>query len=228
MNALIYIGLPKALREALQHLASRERIDFLTESIQEQLRLADPTSTENPLGPDFDVENTNSLDIGWSEGVEDLRDLTEEQLWTILGIPDRKIPLFNDTVDPQGVHDPWTEEGRVWLDSGNGEPLLLRQYQLVGVVKMVQNAFAGMPVLLMDAVGLGKTIQVIAVIAILNWYREYHDKHSRFPGTFGESPFSGKLIVTLMSLSNQPASSGEKASPTSLVYQLRSLSPYLS
>jgi SNF2 family DNA or RNA helicase len=200
MNDFIYIGLPKALREALQYLASRERIDFLTESIQEQLRLADPTSTEDALDLDFDVENTNSLDIGWSEGIEDLRDLTEGELWAILGIPDKKIPLFNGTLDPQGVHDPWTEEGRVWLESGNGEPLLLRQYQLVGVVKMVQNAFAGKPVLLMDAVGLGKTIQVIAVIAVLSWYREYYDQHNRFPGAFGEFPFSGKFIVTLMSL----------------------------
>jgi SNF2 family DNA or RNA helicase len=199
-NDFMNEGLPRALRDALQYLASQERIDFLADSIQEQLRLADPNSTEDPMGPDFDVENTNGLDIGWSEGVEELRGLPEEELWRILGIPDQRIPLFNATLDLQGVHDPWTEDGRQWLESGNGEPLLLRQYQLVGVVKMVQNAFAGKSVLLMDAVGLGKTIQVIAAIAVLAWYLEYYDEHNRFPGAFGEFMFSSKFIITPMPL----------------------------
>lgn len=191
MNAAVNIGLPKALREALQYLASREQIDLLKESIHEQLRLADPASTENTMGPDFDVDNADALDIEWSEGVEDLSSLSEDELWQYLGIPDKKIPFFNAYVDPQGVHDPWSEEGRQWLKSRrHREPLLLRPYQVVGVVKNVSNAFAGKAILLMDAVGLGKTIQVIATIAILTYYREYYDAHGKFPGAFGMFLFS--------------------------------------
>ena len=43
---------------------------------------------------------------------------------------------------------------------------------------MLQRAFDGNPILLMDGVGIGKTFQVIGFIACLAY---------KFPGTFGES-----------------------------------------
>jgi SNF2 family DNA or RNA helicase len=114
--------------------------------------------------------------------------MSEDHLWTLLGIPDRRLPFFNTLQDPYGNHDPWTEEGEGWFkSSGRGEHLALRWHQLVGVTKMVQNVFSGKPILLMDEVGLGKTIQVTALIAILAFYREYYTANGCFPGKIGKS-----------------------------------------
>jgi hypothetical protein len=148
----------------------------------------DPQSGEVSPAPDFDPDAGPPLDVNWSEGVEEFNSMSADELWEYLGLPDKIIPFFNPRLDPDSVLDPWTADGRVWFASEeNGTPLALRLYQLVGVAKMLLNAFLGMPVLLMDAVGLGKTIQLIAVIAILTYYREYYLVHGRFPGAFGGS-----------------------------------------
>ena len=59
------------------------------------------------------------------------------------------------------------------------EDFTLRWHQLVGVVKMLECAMCSQPVLLMDDVGLGKTVQVLAFFAMLAYYRQrYKDKNS--------------------------------------------------
>ena len=52
---------------------------------------------------------------------------------------------------------------------------------------MLERAFDGKPVLLMDGVGLGKTLQVIGMIACLVFYHESFKKAGKFPGHFGQS-----------------------------------------
>jgi hypothetical protein len=127
------------------------------------------------------------IDVEWSEGVEEFHDLSMDDLWALLGLAEKAVPFFNATQDPFSNNDPWTKEGHQWLKE-NGKDLELRWHQLVGVVKMLYNAFAGRPVLLMDEVGLGKTIQLTACIAILAYYRDYYATHQRFPGAFGALP----------------------------------------
>ncbi|KAG1772227.1 P-loop containing nucleoside triphosphate hydrolase protein [Suillus placidus] len=160
--------LPKPLRQALSFLATQQDITLLAASIQDQLKLCDPEAVPAD---------------SWSEGVEEFNGMAEDELWAILGLPERRIPFFNILQDPYGNCDPWTESGQTWLKNPkNGEPLTLRWHQLVGLVKMVKNVFSGTPVLLMDEVGLGKTIQVTALIALLAFYREFYAMHNSFPG----------------------------------------------
>ncbi|KAG2097976.1 uncharacterized protein F5147DRAFT_777839 [Suillus discolor] len=173
--------LPKPLRQALSFLATQQDITLLTASIQDQLKLCDPNAMPEESIPEFDPDTTSNCDFQWSEGVEEYNHLSEDDLWTILGLPEKQIPFFNLLQDSYGNYDPWTEDGQTWLKE-NGEPLALRWHQLVGLVKMVKNAFCEMPVLLMDEVGLGKTIQVTALIAVLSFYREYYSMHNCFPG----------------------------------------------
>ncbi|KAG1851648.1 P-loop containing nucleoside triphosphate hydrolase protein [Suillus subluteus] len=173
--------LPKPLRQALSFLATQQDITLLAASIQDQLKLCDPNTMPAESVPSFDPDATNNCDFQWSEGVEQYSSMSEDDLWTILGLPEKQIPFFNLLQDPYGNCDPWTEDGQAWLKE-NGESLALHWHQLVGLVKMVNNAFCGMPVLLMDEVGLGKTIQVTALIAILSFYREFYAVHNCFPG----------------------------------------------
>jgi hypothetical protein len=123
----------------------------------------------------------------WSEGVEDYRNKTMDNLWAILGFQNKRIPCLSLIQDPDGIHDPWNEEDQVWFrDPANTVPFNPRWHQLVSIVKLLECAFRGLPVFLMDDVGLGKTLQVTSLIATLAYYCEYHKEHSCFPGAFGE------------------------------------------
>lgn len=185
-SRILEIGLPKPLRQALSFLATQQDITLLAASIQDQLNHCHPDATTVDPIPEFDPDATNDCDFQWSEGVEEFNSMSEDDLWTILGLPEKRIPFFNASQDPYGNCDPWTEEGQNWFtDTRNGEPLALRWHQLVGLVKMLKNAFEGSPILLMDDVGLGKTIQVTALIALLAFYREFYTIHKRFPGKIG-------------------------------------------
>lgn len=163
-------------------------------------------------------------EVDWTEGVEEYKSCTADELWDILGIPERSIPFFNPKHNSENQCDPWTEEGTAWLRiPSNGEPLVLHWHQLVGVVKMVENAFSGKPVLLMDGVGLGKTIQMAGFIAVLSWYRDYFATHGRFPGKFGPCSLSFPPIYTHTYFFSQRKGSGRVPPITSLTF-LRSLS----
>jgi hypothetical protein len=186
----IYAGIPKALREALQFLATGAQIDYLTATLQDQLNQADPGSTAQGLSPElpWDLDAESDIVIDWTEGVDEFKELSSHDIFTLLGLSDETIPFFNRRQDPYGLHDPWTEEGKEWFDDvQNGDTLTLRWHQQVGVTKMLMNASAGKPILLMDGVGLGKTIQSTSLIALLAYYCGYYATHGSFPGVLSES-----------------------------------------
>lgn len=177
-------GLPKALREALEYLASENLIKQLAIATHEQVLLC-ADNGENVSAPELDFDIEPSME--WAEGVEEFKDSTIESLWSMLGLFNNELPFFNITQDPNGVHDPWVKADQGWLaNSNNTIPLMPHWHQLVGIVKMVEQAFKGEPILLMDEVGIGKTMQVIGVVAVLTFFREFHSKYNRFPGAFGE------------------------------------------
>jgi hypothetical protein len=51
---------------------------------------------------------------------------------------------------------------------------------------MMHLNFQNLPILLMDDVGVGKTLQLVGFIALLTYFRAYYDEHGSFPGEFGE------------------------------------------
>ena len=50
---------------------------------------------------------------------------------------------------------------------------------------MVESALTSSPILLMDDVGIGKTLQVIALFATLAYYCSYHAQTNKYPGIWG-------------------------------------------
>jgi hypothetical protein len=96
----------------------------------------------------------------WKEGTEELSELSEDELWTHLGLKDTMaLPFFQDYTNPDGAINPWSEVGEKWpaLESSPQEVLKPRWHQLVGILRMLERAFQNQPVLLMDCVGIGKT-----------------------------------------------------------------------
>ena len=171
----------------MEFLATQKDIDLLTADLQAQLQISDPNE-EVEAAPDLDLEHGHALDGEWLEGVEAYKDATEDELWAALGVSENKrVPFFNSRVDPGSNFDPWTEEGREWFSiPGNGQPLQLRWHQLVGVLRMLENFFDGKPILEMDGVGLGKTIQMAAALAFVRFYQEFYTRNGKFPGKFGK------------------------------------------
>lgn len=135
----------------------------------------------------IELPEGSPIEIPWSEGTEDLAKVTEDELWACLGLPDKKLPFFQEFTDPDAIIEPWTAEGEKWLasETSNREPLRPRWHQLVGIYRMLERAFEGKPVLLMDGVGIGKTFQVIGFVACLSFFHWHHKTYKKFPGAFG-------------------------------------------
>lgn len=179
------------LCDALQRLASQKDVQEIEQLLKVALENVDPadacTCVEVPEG--------SPLDLDWHEGTEELSELSEDQLWTGLGLKDTKeLPLFQSYTDPDGTIDPWSDEGEKWLASEENprEVLRPRWHQLVGIYRMLERAFEGEPVLLMDGVGIGKTFQVIGFISCMAFYHHFFKKNGKFPGSFGMSSFIDK------------------------------------
>ncbi|KAG2343746.1 hypothetical protein BDR05DRAFT_883628 [Suillus weaverae] len=173
--------LPKVLRDALAKLATEVEVKELDAIIQATL----DTMT---LGDEvyLDFEETISL-TDWRSGVEEYAECSMDDLWRQLGLEQSKqLPFFQTHTDPNGAIVPWSEEGQAWLDDTlNEAPLLAPHWhQLVGILRMVDRALLGEPVMLMDGVGIGKTMQAVGVIACLAHYYDYYKMHNRFPGKF--------------------------------------------
>jgi hypothetical protein len=124
----------------------------------------------------------------WKEGTEELSEMSEDELWTHLGLKDTKaLPFFQDYTDPDGAIHPWCEVGEKWLalESSPQEVLKPQWHQLVRILRMLKMAFQNQPVLLMDCGGIGKTFQVVGVMACLAFYHQFYEKNQKFPWIFG-------------------------------------------
>jgi hypothetical protein len=178
----LIVGLPKALREALEYLASEKQVADIISLLEAALEeVHDVEEGEMPF-----IDLAKGPAIHWKEGVEEYQKVAEDNLWRRLGLHKQKLPFFNTLQDRDGVRDPWDEKNREYFaQPDNCLSLAPLWHQVVGVLGIVERVFKGNPVLLMDEVGLGKTMQMVGVICVLAYFREYYEKHGRFPGSFG-------------------------------------------
>lgn len=196
-----------ALLESLEYMAADEEKDTFEAAIRECLLIQDRMfNNEPPEEEEMPSTERGAIDLKqWSEGTEEYAKLTPSDLYKLMGLPDNRIPGFNDLECAEGIHEPWIHEKFFneahdqWEDQKTKakmgieilpDPLqkwrLLqpRWHQLVGMFKMLVNIFDDKPTLLMDEVGLGKTMQVVGVIAILDFYRTFYKTNNYFPGYF--------------------------------------------
>ena len=138
---------------------------------------------------DFDGVDTSTTISDWKEGVEQYRKYSQQELWEMLGLGNtHAIPFFQKKLDVHGTCQPWTEEGEHWLStSPDAQPLRVKWHQLVGMIHLLDQALQGKPVLLMDEVGVGKTMQAVGLIALLTYFREFYVQSGHFPGRWSMS-----------------------------------------
>jgi hypothetical protein len=176
-------GLPAELRKALNQLAGTPELKLLQERIYSDIAAIVENDEQLEL-PDISPHGN----FDWEEGVEEYSIYSEDELWAQLGVADKTLPYFNSHIDTLGIHNPW-ENPDFFSDESQPDrvELVIRWHQLVGILKGLRQIFDNRPLLLMDEVGFGKTIQVVGVIAMLAWFRSFYSTKNHFPGAFSKS-----------------------------------------
>lgn len=182
LTVVVVTEISPALRQSLMLLSKQEDVDRMDAEIAEEIINLSKDSVDIP------VLTLDSIDLkDWESGVEKYQTMNSEAICALLGIsPDGTLPHFNNYIDAVGIRDPWIDDSlhNEALDDPDRKLLRPHWHQLVGMLKMLDSAFAGGPILLMDGVGLGKTLQVIGVIALLAYYRKTKQDTGQFPGIF--------------------------------------------
>ncbi|KAG2057258.1 hypothetical protein BDR06DRAFT_878362, partial [Suillus hirtellus] len=95
--------------------------------------------------------------------------------------------------DPNAAIDPWSEEGQQWLDDSKSPAQSLAPWwhQLIGILRLIDRFLDGKLVMLMNGVGVRKTMQAVGLIACLAHYKEHYRKHRKFPGKISQRCHQG-------------------------------------
>ena len=140
--------------------------------------------------------NTGELFEQWSDGVSECRTWDMRTVITKLGItweeeeedPEDQFqfPWFSERHDPETRYDPWSAEGQALLETESTERLQLMWHQAVGVYRILSNLFEHKQMLVMDEVGVGKTIQAIGSIAMYRSLQLLFEGNKTYPESFGK------------------------------------------
>ena len=173
----------KALGRALEDMIQKYNTDSLRADVHPNALIA---QVEDATLPEPHVNITQNLD--WEEGMEDFQHYSADYIWTLFAREPHHLPFFNAFIDRTGLHNPWDHPAffRNVTNNPRISPLTPRWYQLMGILKGLDLAFSGKPLLLMDGVGFGKTLQLAGIFVMLKWFRDYYAQYGDFPGDFGE------------------------------------------
>ena len=160
-SCFVLEGLPKVFCDAVKNLATPQDIKDIEHLISVAINNIENEENIRVV----ELPEGRELNIAWMEGVENLKNATEDNLWQWFGFANKKIPYFQEFTDPNTLIDPWSDSGVKWLADPVSmcKPLCPQWHQLIGIYHIVELMFDGSPMLLMDGVGIGKTFQVIGL-----------------------------------------------------------------
>lgn len=185
MILTVATALPKGIRAAVADFARQSDITTVLDHLEELINLEVNRPQEDDVAvPDDEVDITQ-----WETGVENLQHKTMDDIWNDYALGSVKaVPGFNTRADPSGKMDPWTPEGIRYLENPESDavPFAPQWHQLLGATGMLLRRFRGRSTLLMDEVGVGKTMQVIVLQMFLIYLRTYKQVHKTYPPLFSK------------------------------------------
>lgn len=148
-------------------------------------------STEHELEDLIPLEQFSDALV--AEGTKEYDALPIQEVWDMLGFPNRKIPGLADRVCVDPSLSPWARGAKLnrynaIMDDANSTSAVafnLLDHQVTAVMTLVKWTILGECGFNFDAVGMGKTIVTIAHFAVLAVFRDVFRSTHRFPGKFG-------------------------------------------
>lgn len=168
------------------------------------------------LEPDMDsIDLADVRDFAGAEcaalpcSAEELGKKTEQELLDLLGLhAERSIPGVAKWYSAKPDFNSFSLERDKWkqavADADNGletsgmKRFQILRHQLAGIARMLELAMQGLPILLLDDVGLGKTIQLLMLVAMIAFYRDFKSRSGSFPGKFSMFFFSIYAMYSLL------------------------------
>ncbi|GJE96699.1 DEAD/DEAH box helicase [Phanerochaete sordida] len=201
----------EGLRDAMDRKKAKEMTDEtfrmivqMTDTRQlDDARQALDAALEEPI----DDDNYNPIEDGkpmdsWNLDAEvgHISCRSKPEIYVSLGIPTERLPCFSGWRDPDRCHDTWTEAEDP-APADHKVPAELKWHQVVGLRRLAEAMMARKSLLVLDEVGVGKTLQVLALIAYRILCLRSLEKHGRLPGSFEESPdaevLPGLVVIVL-------------------------------
>ncbi|EKM49018.1 uncharacterized protein PHACADRAFT_202111, partial [Phanerochaete carnosa HHB-10118-sp] len=184
-------------------MMSQEAVDDIENEINDALDHYKKDGEDLPF-----AEGDRAILADWNLDAE-LKHLTHKnptELWQYLGIMDEKLVPLSDWRDPYLLYTTWTNH--LECPEERKLPCNLKWHQLVGLCRLVEAVFDNKSLLVMDEVGVGKTLQVIALIAYRIMSLQSIEKNGEHLGVFknktkGTLKDGPVLIVVPPSLFNQ-------------------------
>ncbi|EMD31654.1 hypothetical protein CERSUDRAFT_127231 [Gelatoporia subvermispora B] len=179
-------SLPKNIRKALQLLADSVLVESITNYMVDIVAIdhEDEDEGEAVELPDLDEDAPTT----WTEGTEEFAAHDLERIKDDLGIlKGDSIPMLNTWQDNTGTIDAWSPEFDENVATKTDiSALRPRWHQYVAVLKIMLKMISGDPILLMDDVGIGKTLVLTAIACCRAWYHMHYKAHGAFPGLAGK------------------------------------------
>ena len=162
-------------------MVETEAVADIEHGIQELLKTV--REDDEPRPEPIDERNIPHWDL--DAEIEHLVNKTIPELWRDLGIPDGKMPQMAKWRDPDLEWTTWNG-GTENCPEDRKQPAELRWHQLAGLKKMAESLMAGQGFVNFDDVGLGKTLQTIALIMYRINQLAAQDTGGPFLGSFGK------------------------------------------
>ncbi|EJD37436.1 hypothetical protein AURDEDRAFT_129480 [Auricularia subglabra TFB-10046 SS5] len=176
--------LPPAFLNQLKALAPADK-DAIANEFQHL------TSDEIESGGSADIPHVLEMN---DAGIARLMAKPISELYAMFGATEEFIPYVARWISSDPTFNSWSQGDRAeeWAAAteaaarGEESTLLafaLLKHQLVGLIQLLIWFMDRKPGLLLDDVGLGKTIQTLALAALLAWFSDQYDLTGKFPGT---------------------------------------------
>lgn len=187
--------MPKAVKEALKQFATEARLKELEDIIETTLRpLLRPEDVPEPQGDEPGPTGDDDTDAllqeqlqAWEEGTEEYATWSREKLMEMLGLTGLQtdtFPYFNRTCDRTSAkRSAWdSEQWKQVLADAAEVALVPHWHQLVGVLKILVTHGTVNAMMVMDQVGIGKTMQAIGVLAMRWVLIKAQKEKAKLPG----------------------------------------------